>query len=133
MQSDAIELAADAMPKRRGRARLQTLEHLDGRTRASKRAKELTVIFEAALGGAPSPSQRLAIQRAAMLSAIAEDAAARQLAGEPVDLDQVTRAGNAARRAVLDLGIKSSGPAAKPGSSLADYLARTQKPEPTAA
>jgi len=121
MQSDAIELGADEIPKRRGRARLRTLEHLDGRTRASKRAHELTAIFEAALGGELSPSQRLAVQRAAMLSAIAEDAAARQLAGEAIDLDQVTRAGNAARRAVLDLGIKQ-GSARKP-ATLRDYIA----------
>ena len=98
------ESPANTRPVTHGNVRLLTLDHLDGRTLAARRANELAAAFEAELG-AVSGTQRLAIRRAAMLTAIAEDVAARQLAGEAPDLDQVIRASNAARRAVHDLGI----------------------------
>jgi hypothetical protein len=88
------ECAAPALPKQR----LHTLESLDGRTRASQRAHALMRSFAADLGGKLSAGQRLAIRRAAMLSALAEDATARQLSGETVDLDQLVRISNLARR-----------------------------------
>jgi hypothetical protein len=103
MQPNAADLTVGAPPKSSGKLRLRTLGHLDGRTRARKRANELIELFTAELGGSPSAGQRFAIERAAMLVAIAEDAASRQLAGEALDLDKIVRVANAARRAVCDL------------------------------
>jgi hypothetical protein len=110
MQPDAAAIEAGSLPNSRaiaaGKLRLVTLDRLDGRTLAARRANELADAFEAELGTV-SGTQRLAVRRAAMLVAIAEDVAARQLAGETIDLDQVIRASNAARRAVLDLGLNA--------------------------
>ena len=83
---------------------LRTLDSLDGRTRAAQRARALIQSFEADLGRHPSSADLLAVRQAAMLTAIAEDAAARQLAGDAEDPSTLIPLVNAARRAVLDLG-----------------------------
>jgi hypothetical protein len=94
-----------------------------GSTVAARRAAELAKGFEAELGGSLTASQRLAIERAAALVALAEDAKARRLAGdERISLDDVVRVDGAAARAVKALGIKAAG-APKP-PTLADHLAR---------
>jgi hypothetical protein len=128
MHSVAVPMEAESVAGSRQKVRRKVL---DGRTRAAKRAAELTLAFEAELGGADklSSHQRVAVQRAAQLVAIAEVAATAQLAGEG-DLDQVIRAQNAARRAVNDLGIKIN--ATKPGRTLAE-LAAQRKAEKAAA
>jgi hypothetical protein len=89
------------------KARLRTLESLDGRTRAAQRAHSVIRSFEADLGGDLSPVRLLAVRRAAMLTAIAEDAAARQLAGDVEDPSAMIPLINAARRAVMDLGLNA--------------------------
>ena len=66
---------------RLGRLRLRTVHDLDGRSRAARRAKAVVAELTQAIGGNVTPAQRQAIERAAMLCAIAEDLAARQLAG----------------------------------------------------
>jgi hypothetical protein len=83
---------------------LRTLDSLDGRTRAAQRTHALIQSFEADLGRDPSAADLLAVRQAAMLTAIAEDAAARQLAGDAEDPSTLIPLVNAARRAVLDLG-----------------------------
>ena len=67
-------------------------------------ARALIQSFEADLGRDPSAADLLAVRHAAMLTAIAEDAAARQLAGDAKDPSTLIPLVNAARRAVLDLG-----------------------------
>jgi len=61
--------------------------------------------FEEALGGRVTPGQRLAIQRAAILTALAEDKRVRSLAGEPINLDDLVRVDRLAMQAVSQLGI----------------------------
>jgi hypothetical protein len=112
------ESVAPALPKQR----IRTLESLDGRTRASQRAHALMRSFTADLGGKPSAAQRLAIRHAAMMVAIAEDAAAKQLSGETADLDMLVRVSNLARRAVLDLHLPKADK--RQGPSLKDYAAQ---------
>ena len=87
---------------RLGRLKLKTVADLDGRTRAARRARAVVAELVKALGGpdAVSPGQRQACERAGMLTAIAEDLAARQLAGLPVTLDEVLRAEGVVRRSV---------------------------------
>jgi len=104
MQPDAVEIAAECAAPALPKQRLHTLESLDGRTRASQRAHAIIQSFEADLGPHLSAGQRLAIRHAAMLSALAEDATARQLAGDAEDPSTLIPLVNAARRAVLDLG-----------------------------
>ena len=88
---------------------LRTLDSLDGRTRAAQRARALIQSFEADLGRDPSSADLLAMRQAAMLTAIAEDAAARQLAGDAEDPSTLIPLVNAARRAVMDLRNAESG------------------------
>src|SRR5262245_41789087 len=93
---------------RQRKARLRTLDHLDQRTRAAKRARSLAGTFEAALGGTLklTDAQMQAVRNAAAAVAISEDAQARRLQGDTsVSLDEVIRAARHARAAVHDLGI----------------------------
>lgn len=107
--------------------RLRTFASLDGRTVAARRAAELAQALAAELGTDISGVMRTRIEGAAALTAIAEDAQARRLAGDlSVSLDDIVRATSAARRAVRDLGPnKSRQPRRRP---LADYLADEEAP-----
>ena len=104
--------------------RLLCLESLDKRRVSSKRTYELIASFEAELGGELTLADKLAVKRAAMLSALAEHEASRQMAGDPVDLDQCVRIANAAQRAIaaLRLPARSKRPSTEP--TLAEHLAR---------
>jgi hypothetical protein len=105
-----LEDGATARPVRRRRRplKLATLEHLDGRTRACKRSKQLAQRFTLELGGALTPSQRLAVERAAAMTALSEHAQARSLVGDPaITYEDVVRLDNSAARAVRALGIKA--------------------------
>jgi hypothetical protein len=94
---------------------------LDGRTTAAKRARGLAEAFKAELGGTITASVRMAIERAAQLVALSEDARVRRLAGDPnITLDDLVRIDNAAVRAVRALGIK---PRAEPKRGLREYVA----------
>jgi hypothetical protein len=124
MLANNAEVPAESPPVARGKVRLLTLEAMDGRTVAARRARELARGFEAELGRTLSSTQRLAVERAAALVAIAEDAQARRLAGDPaVSLEDLVRVDNAAQRAVRQLGIKAPGVAAPAPLSPAAYLA----------
>jgi hypothetical protein len=107
-----------AVPKRPHsrirRLMLHSVHDLDGRSRAARRAKAVVADLVQALGGpdAVTPAQRQACERAAMLCAIADDLAARQLAGLSVTLDEVLRADGTARRAVR--AILANRPEPKP-------------------
>jgi hypothetical protein len=133
VQSDAAEIAADPVPTIRGKQRLQTLAHLDQRTRASRRAHELVAAFEAEIGSKITTSQRLAIERAAMLTAIAEDAKARRLAGEAISINDIVRADGAAHRALKAVKALGNDQRAKPDGreSLAAYIAAKHPGEAT--
>jgi hypothetical protein len=94
------DIAADPVTKRgRKMRRLLTAGHLDRRTRGVKRARTIAAELERGWDGI-TPVQRQAIGRAAMWCAIAEDLAARRLAGQLVPLDDVLRAEGVAKRAV---------------------------------
>jgi hypothetical protein len=91
-----VSPAAKLNPK----ARLLTAGHLDGRTRASKRARAIAAELEAGFGAAITGVQRQAVQRAAVLSVLAEDLVMRRLAGQPVSLDDLLRVEGVAKRAI---------------------------------
>jgi hypothetical protein len=125
MLANRAEIPAEPAPPPRGKQRLRTIDSLDGRTIAARRARELANGFATELGGTITASHRLAIERAAALVSLAEDAQARRLAGEPgISLEDVVRVDNAAARAVKALGIKP-GPGPK---SLEDLASRAAGP-----
>jgi hypothetical protein len=111
--------------KTSGKMRLKTLAALDGRTVAARRAAALVAVFSAELGEL-TPAQQIAVQNAAALTAISEDAAMRRLSGDPgITLDDLVRATSAARRAVRDLGLDRKREPA-PGETFAEIAARAQ-------
>ena len=73
---------------------LLTLDAIDGRTSAAKRARELMATIEADLGGADrlSEGSRQLVQRAAVLGTYIENCEAMWLAGETVGLASYTPA-----------------------------------------
>jgi hypothetical protein len=103
------------------RLRLHTIRHLDGRSIAARRAKAVVRELTQALGGTVTPMQLQAIERAAMHVVIAEDFAARRLAGEPVSLDETLRAEGVARRGVQAIlaNRPDPKPTERPGLALA--------------
>jgi len=106
---------------RQRQARYRNVTDIDGRTRSGRRARELARQFEAAIGGDVTDNQRLAIGRAATLTAIAEDRRMRVLAGEPVLLDDLVRVERLAMQATRNLGLDKRREPAEP--SLAQVLA----------
>lgn len=87
-------------------ARLRTLDDLDGRTRASKKARELVSALQSDLGGDLSAAQRELVQRAAILGAIIEDAETSWLARSPVDLSLLGTLADRQRRLLETLGLR---------------------------
>lgn len=124
MRPDVSVSDAEAGPTLPGKQRFLTLDHLDGRTIAAQRAHELLAAFALQFGGVAtmSAAEHAKCRLVAMTVAVAEDMQARQLAGEPVDIDQVVRAANAAERAIKTLGKAAAKPPAT-GPTLAQYLA----------
>ena len=103
--------------------RLHTIHHLDGRSIAARRARTVARELVQALGGpdAVTPIQRQACERAGMYAAIAEDLAARKLAGLSVCGDELFRAEGVARRAVQAIlaNRPEPTPAERPGLAIA--------------
>lgn len=130
MLANNAEILAGSPPSREGKVRFLTLQGLDGRTVAAKRARELAQCFEAELGGALTATQRVAVERAAPLTAIAEDAKARRLSGDmAITLEDVVRTDNAARRAVKELGLGTKSASATPPPSLSAWAQAPAPPE----
>jgi hypothetical protein len=79
---------------------LFSIRHLDGRSLAFRRARAIAAELAHGFGAEITKVQQQAVERAALLCAIAEDLAARRLAGQPVPMDELLRAEGVARRAV---------------------------------
>jgi hypothetical protein len=99
-----------AKAKGAGKLRLQTLDHLDKRTLAARRAHQLIAAISRDITGDDNDSQlsegtRQLIQRAAMLGAIVESNEAAWLSGDPVDLSSYYAALNNQRRILVTLGL----------------------------
>jgi hypothetical protein len=107
------DIAADPAVKRSRKTRLWTAQHLDGRTRGSKRARALAAELARGWDGITTVQQQ-AVERASMLCALAEDLAARRLAGQLIPLDDVLRAEGVAKRAVKAVLAERPEPPAPP-------------------
>jgi hypothetical protein len=128
MPTSVTEMQPPPGRLRRRQSRYRLAGEIDRRTRGGRRATELMQQFESELGNDITPGQRLAVSRAAVLVAVAEDARLRRLAGEAVPLDDVVRCDRLAAQAVRALGIKLTAPA-KAAPSLAQIIAEHEAAE----
>jgi hypothetical protein len=107
---DAREMAPRRARRHEPKRRLQTVAALDQRTLAAKRIAALVSMWAQQLGGKLTTGQRIAMERAATLTALAEDARIRRLGGDmSISLNDIARLDNAANRAVNALGLPSQG------------------------
>lgn len=104
---DAAGVETDSLPER-GRVRLLTLDHLDGRTLAAQRVRGVEAALVEDLGGddAVSTAQRALVRRSAVLAAILEDREARWATGEALDLEPYLAGANALRRLLTTIGLE---------------------------
>jgi hypothetical protein len=112
-----MELRTDMAAGRaisRRKARLMTAANLDRRTRGGKRARKLAVELARGFGAGITEVQRRACEQAGMLAALAEDLAARRLAGQPVPFDELLRAEGCAKRAIRTVLAECPAPPAPP-------------------
>jgi hypothetical protein len=106
-------LAQDIAPRRGTKRKLVTVRDIDGRTRGAKRARQIAAELIASFGPQITKTQKQATMRAAMFCALAEDLAARRLAGQAVSLDELIRMEGVARRAVARLNLPKAGESAQ--------------------
>jgi hypothetical protein len=101
-------LLASKRQTKKGKARLVTLETLDGRTAAAREARSLIAALSADLGGDDqlSAGERQLVTRAALVGAIVTDFEARWVAGENVPLSDYLAAVNVQRRVLATLGLQ---------------------------
>ena len=87
------------------KARLRSIDDLDGRTVAARHARGLVGALTRDIGGDPSAAQGELIQRAALLGAFLGDCEARWLAGGDVDVAAWLSATDRQRRLLEALGL----------------------------
>ena len=102
------ERPADTGAKRDGKARLLTLDDLDGRTRAAQHVKDTRQEVMSDLGGEDrlSALERSAVDHVSLLDAMTKDAAARWLMGDPIEVSSIATLVNAFNRSAAVLGWK---------------------------
>lgn len=81
----------------------RVLPGVDGRSPGARRFHDIVTDLAAEVGGDLSTAERLILRNAATLQIAAEDLAAAQARGEPVDPDALARAANGAVRALAAL------------------------------
>jgi hypothetical protein len=113
---------------RPGKAKLATLNQLDGRTAAARQARDLIADLESDLGGSDvvSTAEKQIIQRAAITSALLESMAAEWLATGQMDAAMWATLSNLERRLYETLGLERR---AKPVESLQEYLEKKKNNE----
>jgi hypothetical protein len=109
--------------------RPHALRGVDGRTMASRRYRDISFALADDLGGAAklSESTQILIRQAAALTVQVESLQSKIVAGEDVDLEQLTRLSNVLGRTLQRLGLKK--PAAPRGPTLAEVLAQHRAPQ----
>jgi hypothetical protein len=126
---------ADPTQKATGKLRLLTLTlgHLDGRTAAARRVRELIEAIELDLGGGDrlSEGSRQLVQRAAVLGTFIESCEVQWLGGEAVDLADYLAAINSQRRVLATIGLERRARNVTP--SVAEYVATAADEEASAA
>jgi hypothetical protein len=97
-----------AASPRRPKRRLRSLQDLDRRTAAAKRAVALRDSITADLGGeaALSAMQKALVNNAALLGAALDNIAVAYLAGEPVEMIRFATLANSQARLLRQLGLE---------------------------
>lgn len=91
---------------RAGKARINSLADLDGRTRAASKARALVNDLTSDLGRDPSTGQRQLIVRIAICAVVIEDLETRWIGGEAIDFGAYTRLLNTQRRLLATIGLE---------------------------
>jgi hypothetical protein len=88
--------------------RLKSIDDIDQRTVAGRRAIQLVSAIEQDLGGVDNLSActKQLIQRAAVLAAMIESSEAQWLSGKPIDLSNLLAAIGVQRRVLISLGLE---------------------------
>jgi hypothetical protein len=97
------------VPKTRGgKVRLRSLDDLDCRTSAAKRARDLVNRLENDCGGPDqlSTGQREIIKRAALSGAVLEDIEVHWLEGQKIDVGDYALLANSQRRLLATIGLE---------------------------
>jgi hypothetical protein len=112
------------------RAKLATLDQLDGRTVAARAARDTISAIEADLGGAEniSTARRALIENAAVLGAVVQDMGAKWISGEQIDLNLYSTLSNTRRRLLESVGLDFQAKDVTP--TLSQYL-KAKKNEAT--
>lgn len=98
----------------------RVLTGVDGRSAGARRYRDIVEDLSREIGGDLSAAELLQVRNAATLQMLAEDLAAAQARGEPVDAESLTRAANGATRALA--AIRRLRPAKPARKSLSDVL-----------
>jgi hypothetical protein len=120
---------ATGRKSRSDRTRLITLDHIDRRTLACRRALELIEALENERGGPDqiTEGQRQLCQRAGVLAAILEDHESRWIDGKPIDMPEYLSAIGTQRRVLISLGLNRVPRDVSPVSTLSEYLTEKQE------
>jgi hypothetical protein len=114
----ALRSEGSPAPKR---SRAKLLTKVDRRSQLGKRIVELTAMFTAAIGGELTPMRRLSVDKAAQLTAIAEQARGAFMRDGVGSLDDIVRLERKADQAIRALALVEHKPK---GPTLAEYLAK---------
>lgn len=98
----------DVPKTRANKVRLRSLDDLDCRTSAARRAHDLVAGLENDLGGANnlSTGQREIIKRAALSGVVCEDLECKWLEGAKIDVSDYALLANAQRRLLATVGLE---------------------------
>jgi hypothetical protein len=116
--------AADAQPRRVREPMhpLLVVRGMNGNSVSARQYREIVLALADEAGGLDklNTPTMASIRRAANMTLTLEDMTTKAVAGENVDLEQLTRFSNVLGRELQRLGIKRS---ASPAPTIADYLA----------
>jgi hypothetical protein len=96
---------------------------VNGGTALARRFRDIVADLTEELGGFLSPAETLQVRAAASLQLHVEDLTAKMVRGEPVDPEEVTRAGNSAIRALQSIKRRKEANRPKTSGGAAAYLA----------
>ena len=100
------------------------LRGVDGRSIVARRYRDVAIALADDLGGQDKLSEpvKILVRQCAALTVQTEALQAKIVAGEDIDLEQLTRLSNVLGRTLQRLGLKK--PAPKPTSPLAEHFSR---------
>ena len=103
------------------------LRGVDGRSMVARRYRDVAIALADDLGGQDRLTEpsKILVRQAAALTVQVEVLQSKIVAGEDVDLEQLTRLSNVLGRTLQRLGLKK--PRAKPASPLAAHFAQPSK------